>query len=77
MGVDDSKALILLKWAILPSVPWALWGNLWVSVCSHIKVLTFMLKISIITSDFGQMFSEYFGNKNKNEKEEENKKVTM
>lgn len=36
-----------------------------------------MLKISIITSDFGQMFSEYFGNKNKNEKEEKNKKVTM
>lgn len=52
-------------------------GNLWVSVFYHIKVLTFMLKISIITSDFIQMLSEYFENKNKNEKEEENKKVTM
>lgn len=60
-----------------PICPLGSMGNLWVSVFYHIKVLTFMLKISIITSDFIQMLSEYFGNKNKNEKEEENKKVRM
>ena len=60
-----------------PNCPLGSMGNLWVSVFYNINVLTFMLKIFIITSDFIQMLSEYFGNKNKNEKEEENKKVTM